>query len=246
MNATARKPDQGRAAGGEQDRQEHQRRVGRALLGAVHEDRHRQQGQRRGVEHQEQDLRVAGDGCAGVELLQGLHGLEADGRGGVVQAQAVGGEVQGDQADGRVAGRDFRHQAQEQRAQGLGQPLDDAGLLGDPQKAQPQGQGAEQQDHDLDRQLGHGEDAFHHRREDPGVAADQPLRQRRHGSHDEEAKPQAIKHQSNPPKDAANDSGVTRNDKPRISPGFVMKLTQITVGASLLAMQAGTFKISAI
>jgi hypothetical protein len=34
----------------------------------------------------------------------------------------------------------------------------------------------------------------------PGVAADQPLRQRRHGGHDEEAKPQAIKHQSNPQK----------------------------------------------
>ena len=191
------------------------------MLGAVHEDRHRQQGQGGGVEHQEQDLRVAGDGVAGVELLQRLHGLEADRRGGVVQAQAVGGEVQRDQADGRVPGRHFRHQAQEQRAQRLGQPLDDPGFLGNPQKAQPEREGAEQQDHDLDRQLGHGENAFHHRREDPGVTADQPLRQRRNGSHDEEAKPQAIKHQSNPPKDAANDSGVARNDKPRISPGFV-------------------------
>ncbi|MNX32533.1 hypothetical protein D3C86_627410 [compost metagenome] len=191
------------------------------MLGAVHEDRHRQQGQGGGVEHQEEDLRVTGDGGTGIELLQRLHGFQADGRGRVVEAQTVGGEVQSDQAKGRVTGRDFRHQPKEQGAEYLGQPLDDPGLLGDAQKAQPQGEGAEQQHHDFDRELGHGENAFHHRRKDPGVAADQPLRQRRYGCHDEEAKPQAIEHQSNPPKRSANDSGVARNDKPRISPGFV-------------------------
>ncbi|MCY1179323.1 hypothetical protein D9M73_197170 [compost metagenome] len=97
--------------------------------------------------------------------------------------------------------RDFWHQAQKQWPQSLGQPFDDAGFLGDAQKAQPEGEGAEQQHHDFDRQLGHGKNAFHHRREYPGVATNQPLRQRRNGCHDEEAKPQAIEHQSNPPKD---------------------------------------------
>ena len=54
-----------------------------------------------------------------------------------VQAQAVGGKVEGDQANGRVTGWHFRHQAQKQRPEDLGQPVDDAGLLGDAQKAQP-------------------------------------------------------------------------------------------------------------
>mgnify|MGYP000467465970 CR=1 FL=1 len=40
----------------------------------------------------------------------------------------------------------------------------------------------------LRREVARGQRAF----------ADQPLRQRRHGCHDEEAKPQAIKHRSSP------------------------------------------------
>ncbi|MNJ53357.1 hypothetical protein D3C77_487420 [compost metagenome] len=170
------------------------------MLGAVHEDGHRQQGQRGSIEHQEEDLRVAGGRGAGVEFLQCAHGLEADGRSGVVQAQAVGGEVEGNQAQGRMAGRDFRHQPGEQRAEDLGQPLDHAGLFGNLQKAQPQGQGAEQQDHDLDRELGHGKDAFDHCREDPGVTAHQPLCQRRDGGDQEKTKPKAVEHPLFPPK----------------------------------------------
>ena len=41
-----------RGAGGQQNRQKHQRRVGCALLQAIHKNRHRQQGQRRGIQHQ--------------------------------------------------------------------------------------------------------------------------------------------------------------------------------------------------
>ena len=79
--------------------------------------------------------------------------------------------------------RHFRHQASEQGPQDLGQPLYDTGLFGDFQEAQPESEGTEQQDHDLHRQLGHGEDALDHRREDAGIAAHQPLGQgadRRH------------------------------------------------------------------
>jgi len=107
------------------------------LLGAVHEDGHRQQRQRGRVEHQEQDLSVGRRIGDGVELLQRLHGFQADGRGGVVQAQAVGGKVEGDQTDRGVPGGHFGHQAAKQRAEGLGQPIDDPGFFGDPQKAQP-------------------------------------------------------------------------------------------------------------
>ncbi|MNZ96010.1 hypothetical protein D3C78_1151860 [compost metagenome] len=190
---------QGRGAGGQENRQEHQGRVGRPLLRAVHEDGHRQQGQRRGIQHQEENLRVARRVLARVELLKRLHRLEADGGGGVVQAQAVGGEVEGDQADGRVTGRYFRHQPAEQRPQQPRQRIHQAGLLGDAQEAEPERQGAEQQDHHFDRQLGHGEQAFHHGGEHRRLAADQPARQRRHCGDHEEAQPQAVEHDSFPP-----------------------------------------------
>ena len=110
-------------ASGQQNGQEHQRRIGRALLRAEHEQRHRQQRQRRGIEHQEQDLRVAGGVGLGIERLQLAHGAQADGRGRVVQAQAVGGEVQRDQADGGMVARHLGHQAREQRAEQPRQPF---------------------------------------------------------------------------------------------------------------------------
>ncbi|MNF30377.1 hypothetical protein D3C84_111070 [compost metagenome] len=88
-----------------------------------------------------------------------------------------------------MAGRHFRHEAPEQGAKHPGQPFDDAGFLGNAQEAQPEGEGAEQQDHHLDRQLGHGEDTLDHGGEDAGIAAHQPLQQRRHGCHYEKAKP---------------------------------------------------------
>jgi hypothetical protein len=56
----AEQPHQRGGRRGQQNGQEHQRRVGRALLHAVHEDGDRQQRERRGVEHQKQNLRVGG------------------------------------------------------------------------------------------------------------------------------------------------------------------------------------------
>jgi hypothetical protein len=169
-----------------------------ALLGAVHEDRDGQQGQRRGIEHQEENLRIAGGSAARIELLQRAHGLEADRRGGIVQAQAIGGEIQGDQSQGRMATWHFGHQATEQGAQGLGQPIDDTGFFGDLEKAQPKREGAEQQHHHLDRQLGHGEQALDHCGENARIVAQQPLAQCRNSRHQEKAEPKAIKHECIP------------------------------------------------
>jgi hypothetical protein len=158
-------PDQRRGAGGQQDRQEHQRRVARALLRAVHEDGDRKQGQRRSVEHQEQDLRVGGRHRVGVEPLQLAHGLQADGRGGVVQPQRVGREVHGDEPERRVPGGHARHQAPEERPQQPREPADQPRRLGDAQETEPQRERAEQQHHHLDRQPRHGEQALDQRRE---------------------------------------------------------------------------------
>ena len=159
------------------------------MLSPVHKDRHRHQGQGRRVEHQKQNLRVTGRGLAGVQLLQRTHGLEANRCGGVVQTQTIGREVEGNQPQRRMTRRDVRHQVTKQRTQDFGQPINDPGLLGNAQKPEPEGEGAEQQDHHIDRQLGHGEDAFHHRCKDPGIPANQPLRQRRDRRHHKKAKP---------------------------------------------------------
>ncbi|MNE32579.1 hypothetical protein D3C80_1261990 [compost metagenome] len=153
-------------------------------------------------------MRIAGSSRTGVQLLQRAHGFQANGCSGIVQTQAIGGEVQGNQPQRRVAGRDFGHQAGKQWAEHFSQPFDDPGLFSDFQKAQPQGQGTEQQDHDLDRQLGHGEDAFDHCGEDPGIAAYQPLRQRGDGRDHKKSKPKAVEHPMFPHTVAANDNGV--------------------------------------
>ena len=178
----------------QQGGQEHQGGVVRTGLRAVHEHRHRQQGERGGVEHQEQDLRVARGVFRRVQRLQLAHRAQADGRGRVVQAQRVRGEVQRDQADGGMAARHARHQPGEQRAEQPRQLVHQTRLLGDAQEAQPQRQRAEQQQQHLDRQVGHVEQRGHDRGEHARVAPNQPARQRGHRRRQEEAEPQAAQH----------------------------------------------------
>ncbi|MNF58532.1 hypothetical protein D3C85_1108110 [compost metagenome] len=73
-----------------------------------------------------------------------------------------------------MAARHLRHQPGEQRAEQARQGIDQAGLLGDAQQAEPQGQGAEQHQHHLDRQLGHGEQALDHGGEHRRIVTQQP------------------------------------------------------------------------
>ncbi|MNV65189.1 hypothetical protein D3C71_1578720 [compost metagenome] len=126
--------------------------------------------------------------------MQFAHGAQADGRGGIIQPQTVGGEVQRDQADGRMVARDLGHQASKQRAQHVGQFFDQAGAFGDAQKAQPQGQRAEKQHHHFHGDARHVEQAGHHQAEDLGVSDGQPAVQRGYGSGEEEAQPEFVQH----------------------------------------------------
>ncbi len=190
----AQQPDQRRGRSGQQNRQKHQRRVRRALLQAVHEDGDRQQRQRRGVEHQKQNLRVAGTFGRGIERLQRAHGFEAHRCGGVVQPQRVGGKVQRHQPQRRVAARHAGHQLGKQRRQPARQRIDNAGALGNAQKAQPQRQRAKQQHHHLHRQPRHGKQRLDHRRKHLRLAADEPLRQRGNGGAQEKSQPEGVEH----------------------------------------------------
>ena len=190
----SQQPGQGRCRGRQQDRQEHQCRVGGALLGPVHEDGHRQQGQRRGIQHQEQDLCVAGGFGFGIQRLQRVHRPQADRCGGVVQSQGIGSEVQRDQAQCRMPGRHFRHQAPEQRSQQTRQAGHQTGGFGNAQKTHPERQRAKQQQHQLDRQVRHVEQAGDQAGEHPWVAQDQPLKQRGSGRDQKEPEPEDVQH----------------------------------------------------
>ncbi len=66
------------------------------------------------------------------------HGAKADGRGGVIQAQGIRREVQGNEAYRGMAARHVRHQPGEKRPQQPGQGADDAGLFRDAKQAEPQ------------------------------------------------------------------------------------------------------------
>ena len=93
-----------------------------------------------------------------------------------------------------MATRHAGHQAREQRAEPARQGGDQAGLFGDLQEAEPQAQRAEQQDHDLDREPGHVEQAGDHRREHGLVAAEQPAGQGGDAGAQEEAEPESVEH----------------------------------------------------
>jgi hypothetical protein len=167
-------------------------RVGSVAPCCAHRDR--QQGEGRRIQHQEQDLRIAGRVGARVERLQLAHRAQADGRGGVVQAQHVRGEIQRDEADRRMAARHLGHEAREQRPQRPGEQVHEARALGDAQEAQPQGERAEEEDHHFDREARHVEQRRHHRREHAGIAQPQPAHGRRDGGNEEETEPEAVEH----------------------------------------------------
>src|SRR5471030_321877 len=168
-------------------------RVVRAEDGTLRHDGQRDQGQAGGVQHQEHDLRVAGLVGIRVQGLQALHRFQAEGRGGVVEAEQVGGKIHHHVAGGRVVAR---HVGEDAREEGRDQPcqqVDGAGLLADIHDAQPQRHHAGQRQGDIHhagarRVEGAVDDAL----EDFGVAQEQPLRQRGGEADQEKAGPDIV------------------------------------------------------
>ena len=93
-----------------------------------------------------------------------------------------------------MSGRHLGHQAAKQRAQQTRQQLDQTGFFGDTEKTEPERQGAEQHDHDLHGQLGHGEQTFHQRSEHRCIATEQPAPQRGYRGNQKKAQPEAVEH----------------------------------------------------
>ena len=105
----------GAEEGRKQKGQEYVARVRGTQLGTVGHDAHGNERKPAGVQHQEHDLGIAGDGLVfvGVDFLQLLHGLEAHGSGGVIETQHVRADVHEHGAHYGVAFGDFGEQAAE-------------------------------------------------------------------------------------------------------------------------------------
>jgi hypothetical protein len=85
-----------------------------------------------------------------VELLQLAHGLEAQGRGRVVQAQQIGAEIHHHAARRRVASGHAGKEAAKERRHGAGKQLYHPGALADFHDAQPQAHHAHQAQRDIE------------------------------------------------------------------------------------------------
>ena len=81
----------------------------------------------------------------------------------------------------------FGHQPRKQRRQKTSEAFNESGFFCNLQKAQPQRECAEQQNHHFDRQPSHRKQTLDHRCENGGVAHDKPTPERAGCSQKEEA-----------------------------------------------------------
>jgi len=145
------------------------------------------------VQHQEHDLGIPGRVLVRVQGLQAFHGLQAEGRGGVVQAEQVGREIHHHVAVGRVVFWYFREDARKEGGDETGQHIDGAGLFADVHDAQPEGHDAGQRQGDVHhRHLGRGKRAVNDALEDFCIAKEQPLCQCCDETDEEETGPDVI------------------------------------------------------
>ena len=103
-----------------------------------------------------------------VELLQLLHRLDAERRRRVAEPEDVGGEVERDQPERGVVGRDLGEERAQDRPDQLDQRVDDPGVLGDLEQPEEEGEHADQAERDLGGGLGEVE-----RRGGDGVELDE-------------------------------------------------------------------------
>jgi hypothetical protein len=215
-HAHGNKPGDGGEERREQDGQEDVRRVGRPHLGAVDHDADGDQRQPGRVEHQEHDLGVGRGVLLGVELLKLLHGLEAEGRGGVVQTEHVGREVHDHGSVDRVVTGDLGEEAMEEGPYDLGQRRHHAALLSHAHESKPEGEHAREAQRDLEAQRRHLEGAVHHRREDLGILEHHELHRGHHEGDEKEPDP-----------DDVEGHGVLRRRRGRAQPPLRVSCDQV-------------------
>ena len=165
-----------------------------ALLCAIGQYRHRDDGQAARVEHQKHDHRVGGCVLLVVKLLQVLHGLQSQRGGGIVEAKHIGGYVHKDGACGRVSFRYVGEESDEHGGEHARQKVHQAGPLAYLHHSEPQCQHTGEAYRDFKRTLRCLKGGVHHCRKDGGVAEKQEFHQCHDKGNDEESYPDIIKY----------------------------------------------------
>lgn len=126
--------------------------------GEVIDRGHGDQGKGGGVECQEGDHGVAGGLLVRIELLQVVHGFEAERGGAVAEAEHVRSEVHDHGAEGGVPGGDLGEEAAHERVEEMGDGSEETGLFHEAHGAEPKHHHAGQRQRDAhDSGLGHVE-----------------------------------------------------------------------------------------
>ncbi len=155
--------------------------------GALGDDTQRDNLQTRRVQDQKHDLGVGGRVGIGVEGLQALHRFQAEGRGGIIQADHVGGKIHDHLAVGGVVAGYLRKKLIEKRANDAGQHVDGSGFFTHIEDTQKERHNARQRQGDVHHgYLGHVEHPLYHEFESQGIAQEDELDQRDNEGNDKE------------------------------------------------------------
>ncbi len=106
--------------------------------GEVVDGGHGDQGESGGIEGEESDHGIAGGLLVRIQLLQVVHGFEAERGGAVAEAEHVGGEVHDHGAEGGVAGWDLGEEAAHEGVEEMGDGGEEPGLFHEAHGAEPE------------------------------------------------------------------------------------------------------------
>ena len=163
-------------------------------LGTVDHDAHGDDGEARGVEHKEHDHGVAGAVLLVVERLQALHGFQAEGRGGVVEAEHVGADVHENVADDGMPLGDAGEEAAEHGTEHAGHGVDYAALFANLHDAEPKRQHAREAERNLEGRARGVERGVDDGGEDLDVAEENEFDHGHEEGHEEEGYPDVIEY----------------------------------------------------
>ena len=168
--------------------------LSRTQLCTIDEDGDRDERQATGVEHQEHNHGIGGRVFLLVQLLHLLHGLQAEGRGGIVETQHIGGDIHEDTAGDGVPLGYLGEQFDKHRRQQTRQHVDHAAALTNLHDAKPEGEHAREAEGDFKRGLRRRERRVHHRRKHLIVAHEHHLHQGNDEGNEEKSYPNIIQY----------------------------------------------------
>ena len=153
-----------------------------------------------GIQHQEHDLGVGRRVLVRVQVLEFLHGLQAQGGRRVVQPQHVRCEVHDDGTMNRVVLGHLREKLVEERPHQTGKHVHGPAPLPHLHEPEPKGEHTNEADADLHCHPGHLEGAVHHGREDLRVLEEHQANESHEQGDQEEGDPEVIQNHGASPR----------------------------------------------